>query len=573
MRQLLSDGYDRTLTTGELTGLRAHLATCPGCRAFERDLQAGLAGIARLPRVSGSAHVREAVMAGVHPGGRSAWPRGWRDWTGQTLKLAGAMTAFALVAVILVTVFSSTGTGEPDARFSGTGSQRGGPFIEPTATPDPAGAAADSYVPQPCVPGQVEFETAVDAIPGDAVSETPAFVRIGVHALKSTGGTECLLATPISLEISDANGTPLDILGNPATGAFDATLGAQDARVEFAWLNWCGAPGPFNLTVEVITSSYSGSTTEGSTHITPICEDETQPSKLGLADPAQPFPNEGSCQDGNVATTTSSPNEQGDLSIWFIVSNDDACGDDTLVTLRLTDELGIPLVIDGNEIDLTLKPSESGEYEWVGVVWSNWCGEPDGVRLDITYRDSGFGQLRHATPACQDASQPSRMTVSEIAPADDARPGSWEAYPQPSVDTEPPVCDITMLNLSVVALPVEDDVVIDVGASNSDGEKVTCRLDIGYLTVSISGADGNLLEIDGNAVTLDLAGAKVMADASSPRIAHLAWQNWCGIDGTYTVTATLGSQTASIEFTTAPACTDDASPSMLQPLPLTEAGR
>jgi len=130
-----------------------------------------------------------------------------------------------------------------------------------------------------------------------------------------------------------------------------------------------------------------------------------------------------------------------------------------------------------------------------------------------------------------------------------------------------------MLNLSVVALPVEDDVVIDVGASNSDGEKVTCRLDIGYLTVSISGADGNLLEIDGNAVTLDLAGAKVMADASSPRIAHLAWQNWCGMDGTYTISATLASQTASIEFTTAPVCTDDASPSMLQPLPLTEAGR
>src|SRR4029078_5696152 len=78
MRQLLSEASDRTLTADERTELRAHLVGLPDCRAFERDLRDGLAGIARLPRVSGGTHVREAVLAGVHPGGRLGWPRGWR---------------------------------------------------------------------------------------------------------------------------------------------------------------------------------------------------------------------------------------------------------------------------------------------------------------------------------------------------------------------------------------------------------------------------------------------------------------------------------------------------------------
>ena len=77
IRLLLPEQVDRTLSTHERAELRAHLATCPNGRTSQRDLQAGLASVARLPRVNGCSTIRKAVLAGVHPGGRSIWPRGW----------------------------------------------------------------------------------------------------------------------------------------------------------------------------------------------------------------------------------------------------------------------------------------------------------------------------------------------------------------------------------------------------------------------------------------------------------------------------------------------------------------
>ncbi|HYI13835.1 MAG TPA: zf-HC2 domain-containing protein, partial [Thermomicrobiales bacterium] len=312
-RRLLSEQLDGTLTTDERAELRAHIATCPNCRAFERDLQAGLAGIARLPRVSGNSAIREAVLAGVHPGGRSAWPRGWRDWSGQLTKLGGAIAAFALVAVILMTVFN--GTGEPDDHQSGAIPERP-PFNIETATPEPIPTVptnADIYAPPICHPDQVEYELQVDAFPGDPAINSPSFVRIGVHAIKSTGGMICRVEAPVTLTIADEAGEPLDIQGNPVTGIIAATLGPGDARTEFAWLNWCGAQDPFSLTAEILTSSDSETTTGQSTEVRPLCDDPNQPSILGQSSMAEATSAADSCQSGQVATEA---NDAG-LQIWI----------------------------------------------------------------------------------------------------------------------------------------------------------------------------------------------------------------------------------------------------------------
>ncbi|MGH9173231.1 MAG: hypothetical protein ACRD1H_02675, partial [Vicinamibacterales bacterium] len=333
---------------------------------------------------------------------------GWRGWAGESIRLAGALTAFALVAVVLATVF---GGGEPDQRGSGAAS-------DSTATPDAALASeptteatpADDQ-PQPCVDGQVTFDVTAEDNVGHPAINSPSFVGITVTALKSTGGVECRLTTPVSLAITGADGTPLDIAGSPATATLDAVLGAGEASVSFAWFNWCGAPGPFSLEVALMTSSNSGSGMGQSLDVAPNCDDVNQPSKLGQAAAAQTVPTDGTCQATEVVMTSSDLQREGDdVLIWVVSANLAGCSEGERVTVTLTDDAGEPLAFDGNGSDLMLKANTTGEYVWAGLVWSNWCGVETGFNLDVVRADSGSSSWVHVVPGCEDASQPSRMT-------------------------------------------------------------------------------------------------------------------------------------------------------------------
>ena len=110
---------------------------------------------------------------------------------------------------------------------------------------------------------------------GAPATTIPSFVEISVNALKSTGGALCRLTAPVSLTISDATGTPLHIQGNPAMATFDATPGAEDTRVEFAWMNWCGAKGLFT-----ITAALAGQTMRLEVANGPQCADDSQLSMI-----------------------------------------------------------------------------------------------------------------------------------------------------------------------------------------------------------------------------------------------------------------------------------------------------
>jgi len=559
IRQLLSEQRDRTLTTNEQTTLRTHLTTCPDCRAFDRGLLTGMAGVARLPRVSGSAHVREAVLAEVHPGGRSAWPRGWREWTGQTLKIGGAVTAFVLVAVLLMNVFDTTGTGEPDERLSGTGSQPGA-IVEPTATPEPEPTAptnADIYALPVCHPDQVEYEIESDTIPGGPNLNTSAFVRISVLAIKSTGGIQCSVSVPVSMEITDSDDTPLDIQGNPAIGSFDATLGAGDARIEFAWRNWCGEQGPFNISAEILTSSDSGTAMGTSLDRYPPCDDETQPSTLELISTGEEMPAtaNGDCR-GPAMMATDIDSASGDVLIWYVTDMSTGCGNDDSGTFRLEEQAGDLLDIDGNDTAVTFRASEASEFEWIGMRWSNWCGDIDRVKLELGNDVWGFGAWIEERPTCQDASQPSQLTVLDTPPAD-PWPGDTDptqATPLPGMTSEPPVCDPAALQLTLLPMPSPDFHLTIEGEAEGGSDAIFCTVEAAEISVTISDAEGQPLDIDRNGETF----------ATEPQGAPgVVWENWCGEEGPFTIIVTISDQSLSLDVPNGPECTDDDAPSTL----------
>ncbi len=574
MRRLLSEQIDGALATDERAELRAHLATCPNCRAFERDLQAGLAGISRLPRVSGSSAVREAVLAGVHPGGRSAWPDGWRDWTGQLAKLGGAIAGFALVAVILMTVFngSGNGTGEPDDRFSGTGGQPD-TTETPTATPEPIAtipSTADVYAPQPCVDGQFEFDLSVNGNAGDTSVNSPGFVEITVQALKSTGGVECQLMMPISLQINDRDGVPLQIEGNPVMAEFGATIGGGESSVSFAWLNWCGENVPLSVAVEFLTDSDSSSGIGQSIDVTPPCDDPNQPSKLGLTTAAEIVPSAGTCEAGTVVLTSSDMQREGDeVFIWatsgnVAAANLDSCEAGELVTVTLTDDSGTPLEIEGNGIELMLKPNESGQFQWAGAIWTNWCGAPDGANLTVSRSGAGTPAWIHVTPACVDGSQPSRLSQLELPPPDDMWPDIDPSLTRPGMTiTEPPVCDVTTLDLSLATSTEHRDLILQVDAGgNIDDPALICYLE-GDVTFTITWADGQPLLIDGNGLELGDGEYDITRILPVPGFAQAYWENWCGESGPFTITATVDGRGLTTEVDNGPECTDPTQPSTL----------
>ncbi len=560
-KQLLSDGIDRTLTTSETSRLRAHLATCPSCRAFERDLSAGLTGIARLPRVSGSPAVRAAVMDGVHPGGRSAWPTGWRGWTTQVVKLGGAISGFALVAVILMAVFGGTGTGDPNGRFSGAGSQPGA-LSEPTATPEPSvNATTAADLPQQCVPGQMEFELQTSDHPGDAASNSPGFVGFTLRAIKSTGGAECRLTTPVSVQISDENGQPIDIQGNPARADIDWTLGAGDSSMSFAWMNWCGDTGRVSLDVEFMTSSDSGTGMGQQIEIAPPCFDPGQPSTLGQVASALAESNPDACPSTNIVETR----RQGDdLLIWVIASNLDGCSDNH-ATVRLTDEFGDRLDVEGNDIDVSLTPHTASEYAWGSLVWSNWCGTEGIVNLDVTRADSGLSAILDNTPACDDSAQPSRLIVSDSAPPDDVFPQfpvspRFDLTPGPALEL--PICDPATIDLSLTTEAADNGIIIEVVSDLIDGKIERCAIDVAEYSLSISGANEQLLTSESESITL---GESAVA-LELPRTSTYLWRNWCSADGPVTIETIANGKTATLELASGPACTNADQPTSIQPI-------
>lgn len=564
MRRLISDGIDHPLAPDAALRLQVHLTDCAECAAFERAARSGSAGITALPATHGSAQVRDNVMASVYRG-PDARPVGWRGWARQGLQVAGAGVAFALVAVVLMAVIGSGSGDDGDGDGERT---RGGSVgsstdvASPTADSATDVATTDDDAAQygACQPGQVSFETWIEASSTEGDDAAPPMTLLGVTALKETGGTICQLDAELVVSLRDALGQLLDVEGNEQAVALSGLVPSDAPGAMFAWENWCGAAGDVSLRIEG-----AGSSSEQGPIATPECYDENMPSRLGqsaMAESPPPGPIIGSnC--GSWLTVLSSedvPDDvpAGTVALFFGEDLGADCGNDGALTLTIRDSAGELLDIENNPLELTLEPSaDDPNVSAVGVIWSNWCGVRDDVTFEMTSAnsDAGSGGTLEPLPTCTDSNEPSRLTVTDDVP------GDWKAYPPIADDVQPvdpgdlPACEGDELDV-MMKTDLTDAGLRLFPIVMPTGEPCTSS---GDLTISVQDAAGNPLDIRDNPATVTIDGDMAFISGST----WFMWSNWCGAATGAQIVASFNDLSYTLPVETLPACTDDSQPATL----------
>jgi len=568
IRRLISERLDHPSTPDSERRVQAHLTGCAECAAFARVTRSGVAGLAAMTAVPGSQRVRENVMAAVYRG-PDARPVGWDGWARQGLQLAGAGLAFALVAVVLMTVLGG-GSGDGDERnLDGFGSDTAS--ASPTASPtveianDAATSEIPSVRPNECQPGQVSIETWVDpdALMTVGKGAAPLMTLVGMMTIKETGGVVCYLDTEVTVSLLDALGQPLDIEGNEQIITLNGLVPDDALGAMFAWNNWCGEEGDVSLRVEG-----AGATIEQSPIPMPECRDANIPSTLGQTEKDEAFTPDSmidsSCGSWfAVLSNDEFPDDvpAGAVALWFGEGIGVECRDGGPMVLSIRDNVGTILDIENNPLELLPQPSaDQPDFSVAGVIWTNWCGETDELMFQFEQANtsSGSGGSLDRLPTCTDANEPSRLTVTDDVPENWAPNLSGVEGPAPGilgtpggVETDCYVADIEMMletdvdgGVRVRVLPVVEGKVYEMAIS---------------LSVVVSDADGKPLAIVNNPALIEQYGdPTVMLDTT------FLWENWCDDATQPEVTANVNEIAVTMWPETLPICRNAGQPSTLE---------
>lgn len=113
-RRLLSERLDQPLDPEQAARLRAHLAICAECRAFDRALSTGTAHLSLLPKSRESERVRQEVFRYVLLSESDPLRSGRRSWFRQLAGFsAAAIVVVALAAVLIVALQHQVDSGQP----------------------------------------------------------------------------------------------------------------------------------------------------------------------------------------------------------------------------------------------------------------------------------------------------------------------------------------------------------------------------------------------------------------------------------------------------------------------------
>jgi hypothetical protein len=535
VQRLLSDGFDRQLRPDEAQAVRSHLAGCATCAAFERSLATGVAAIGGLPRLPGSARVRESVMAQVQVDG--SWgrrPRGARSWASQGLKLAGAGLAFGLVAVVLVAVLGSGGNGRDLER----GRAGSGASSSPTAPAATVGATAGSELPD-CRGDQVDLALDVALHRGDPAIASPGFVSIDLAAPAGRAGSDaaCRLASPVTVTITDADGVPLDIQGNGLV-----VEPGDVASLGFAWMNWCGAEGPFTVSV-ALENADAGQSLD----VVPPCFDPAAPSTFGQAAEAVQWPELPFCDLDQVELALSSPAAAAG-SIGFEVVAAGTTGDPAdchiPLTFTLEDAEGRPLVVMNNGLMLSLDVRLPDGPSSTVVLWSNWCGDDALARMHVTGPEIDLLSGAVSPPGCNGPELSSQLLPAAGAEPLPATPTCTEWHVvEPNPDgTVTLWYVVTLVEQCDPSIPVQLSLVKD--QATQQAQKAA--------------------EVIGDPLSLTLR--EGTGDLAGYWYAGAVWSNWCGDTPVGLQTERTGPSFGSGSYSTpleTPTCVDPAQPSSL----------
>lgn len=457
VRRLISEGYDRRLSTTERVEIAEHLPTCAACERFERALRSSLDGVSELPEIAPSTqlwervHTRRAMMPGVTP---SRLAR-------QAAGMLGAAAVVGLVAVLTIFLLNNS------AGTNTTTSDRPGIAAGAIGSPAATSAITSALVQQtPATPAPSPSpSSAVSSIP---IATSSAETMPSIAA--ATPSAQTVDATPRAVDEKAAEDTvvgyfhAINVRDFPtAYGHLGSAMQQNQSLADFT--TGYAQTKHDTLTITATKPDQSGQVvvviyldaeqTDGSVrhyHGEYIVGFENGVPKIVDANvtedlPATPTPSVDSsaagCLADNLSATVDYQGTTGSMAGSIIVTN---TGNDPCTLL------GTPFIkilnsdqqefavdqktmnLDGNQRQVTIAP---GQQASLFFVWSNWCPAgiaetssaapmTGGVQFQVALPD-GRGQttatakrpdgtLNTLVPRCDAPGQTSTLSIGRFKP-------------------------------------------------------------------------------------------------------------------------------------------------------------
>ena len=423
VRHLISDGYDRPLSSTERGQIVQHIDSCAGCARFERALRSGAEGIGHLADITPSAqlweqvHTQAAVMSSVTPS--------------RLMRQAGGMlgAAVAVVLVAALTIFllnnnapSTTKTDHPAGFAAGTSAS---PSASSPATSAFAQQLAPNSPPSPFAGTPVSSPPVSSAssvtVPATGVATPFASTAVPtVIAVDEKTAESIVVGYFHAINLQDYS-TAYDYLGSALQQQqplSDFTSGYVHTKHDTLTIT---GTKPVSTGVVVVVIYLDAEQTDGSIRYyhgeyvvgyengKPKIVDATVTEDL----PATPTPTPDytamRCKADSLSATAGYQGATGSMAGSIILTNTgtEPCSLQGTAQVKLVDSYGQELVteqkamsLDGIDQLITLKP---GQQASLFIVWANWCppGTPEtaaaspmagGVSFQVTLPD-GHGVL------------------------------------------------------------------------------------------------------------------------------------------------------------------------------------
>ena len=395
-RRLVSCRLDAPLSPAKDDALTTHLDSCPTCHAFERRLVAGMAGLAAAPRVPSDPAAARAILDRIHA------PRRVR-WFGDGVKLAGALTAFALIGALLAAVLRPSGAPTPPQPAAGAGERTA--TLAPTAVTPATGANGQGT----CDAAPPMLKTSVDGAAGT--------LYVGVTA--SRGYVSCARQGDVTLAITDATGQPLDMQGNGVSAPLEFAPGQTTRGVVFAWKNLCdaGGRGPFRLVTSAAGAASVAPQADG-----PLCVAPEQPATLAIMPGATPndlgpvIPGslEPACtaSDVGVSLTFDPVAASGPLIVAGAWATRGACLLDAQASLTITGPGNGPGIAIANPM-FTANLDRPAPIAVLSAIWTQPCPADGTWRLEATVAGQ-TAILSEESPPCDATAMTAALTFAPL---------------------------------------------------------------------------------------------------------------------------------------------------------------
>ena len=411
-RRLLSDRLDQPLPPDQSAALRAHLAGCRECRAFERELTARVVGLESLPRSLPSPRVRAGVQAYVDRHDDRVAQGLSGTWLRQVGAFVGAAAVLVAVAAFMIVLLNGRTTGPPllgssPVTVSPTSSARVTSSVAVlNASPAAATPAPWVVVGTPPVAPVTSTATPSPVAVTQAVARTTVTAYFDAINRHDYPGAYRLLGADLQ------GGQSLDqFAAGFATTAHDAVtiVGVAPEGGDLA-VSMVLIATQTDGSVRSFSGRYLIGVESGS--IVVVGADVHEDTPAAAATPAATAAALPPCSAGGLEMALSAQGATGNVALAVVFRNHGApCQLAGALTLSISGQSGAALPIQGNAEAVPLNIVVGNVEASATFMWSNWCGSERQFVVSAVMGGKSARLDQAIAPRCDAASAPSQLRV------------------------------------------------------------------------------------------------------------------------------------------------------------------